>query len=154
LGRGKKMKNILLTIFTFVFCLFVSGCGAKKLPEGALSAGQPAGTSLTGGSAKYSNDGKRIITIGAWYDKNYVSRHTDIHDDPKLSRFEAAQMKLDKMREIEKKYNIRGFPKTSVFGKATLDKVMHSLALPGQDLYDRGEWTWQRWREYLNGPAL
>ncbi|MDR0718872.1 MAG: extracellular solute-binding protein [Treponema sp.] len=230
--KTEVLKRSLLTIFVFVFCLFVCGCDAKKSPEAALAAGQPAGAPLTGGSAKYSDDGKRIITIGTWYDKYYVSRHTDIHDDPKLSQFESAQMKLDKMREVEKKYNIilnyvnltfdgvqesirasipsgrpdvdiyetdlqfgipaalngfgvslreMGLAGTDVFGP---NKVMHSLSLPGQDdiylfapsnsggtpayvlafnmnmikgeglpnpqdLYDRGEWTWQKWREYL-----
>lgn len=180
--------------------------------------------------AKYTDDGRRIITIGTWYDLYYVSKHLSIYDDPNITDPVTAQMKLDKMREIEEKYHIvlnyvnltydgvfesinssvpEGNPDVDIYeielvngissvlknyaipleeigvnpGKIS-DGIIKTLKLPGQDstylftpvngtesnvyvlafnmnmireaglenpqdLYDRGEWTWDKWREYL-----
>ncbi|MCL2772336.1 MAG: ABC transporter substrate-binding protein [Oscillospiraceae bacterium] len=182
--------------------------------------------------AKYTDDGRRVITIGTWYDLYYISKHSDIHDDPNLSDPVTAQMRLDNMRGVEKKYGIvlnsvnltydgliesinssvpQKDPDVDVYeieltsGIAPLIKdyavsleemgiigdkeepdpsVIRTMKLPGQtetylfssaaqgvsnayvlafnmdmirkaglenpqDLYDRGEWTWDKWREYL-----
>ncbi|MCL2124606.1 MAG: extracellular solute-binding protein [Oscillospiraceae bacterium] len=196
----------------------------------------------TGYKARYTEDGRRIITIGTWYDKYYVSKNTSIFDDPSVEpsdgteegdrRIAREQMRLDNVREIEKKYNVvieyvnmtydgiqesmrtsiqEGAPDVDVYeadikfaipavtrGWAeSLEKmglsgsdifteqaVMKYLRLMGyedtflfsptlsggtnsyvlafnlelieeagledpRDLYDRGEWTWDVWREYL-----
>lgn len=184
-------------------------------------------------NARYTNDGKRIITIGTWYNQFYFSKHQDIADDPKMAFPETAQMRLDNMRVVEQKHNILldyvnltfegvqesmhasipdGMPDVDIYEAdlqfgipAVMDgyavslesmdlfdtdvfkdqKVMQYLRLPGreesylfapaatggtnayvlafnmdmireaglenpQDLYDRGEWTWDIWREYLH----
>jgi ABC-type sugar transport system, periplasmic component len=176
--------------------------------------------------------GKRIITLGTWYDIYYVSKHDDINDDPQLLNPETAQMRLDRMREVEKKYNIElryvnltfdgiqesintsilagdpdvdiyevdikfGIPavlkgycvsledmelqdtdvfttqdvfkylrlmeqdQTYLFTPTNIGAVnayvlafnMDMINAAGldnpQDLYDRGEWTWSKWKEYL-----
>ena len=191
-----------------------------------------AGAAENEGVAMYTADGKRIITLGTWYNQFYFSRHSDITDDPKLSFPETAQMRLDNMRRLEEKYNILleyanltfegiqesmhtsipdGMPDVDVYeadlqfaipavmndyavsleamNLADTDVfneqiVMKHLKLPGQsesylfspaalgatnayvlaynmdmirenglenpqDLYDRGEWTWDVWLEYL-----
>ena len=192
-----------------------------------------AGTAnASAGSARYTQDGKRIIAMGTWYSQFYFSKHTAIADDPKLAFPETAQMRLDNMRRIEEKHNIilehvnltfegvqesmhvsipEGMPDVDVYevdlqfgipavmeGYAvsleemglsdsdvfTEQKVMQHLKLPGQNesylfspaatgginayvlafnmdmireaglenpqnLYDRGEWTWDAWLSYL-----
>ena len=201
----------------------------------------------TGHKARYTEDGRRIITIGTWYDKYYVSKHVSIFDDPGIipsdgtpegdMRIEIAQRRLDKMREIEQKYNVvlefvnmtfdgiqesirtsipAGAPDVDVYEAdlkfaipvATRDwaesleglgltgtdifttqQVMKYLRLMGhsetylfnpalsggtnayvlsfnldlvraaeledpRDLYDRGEWTWDVWREYLKALTI
>jgi len=184
------------------------------------------------GHAKYTADGKRIISLGMWWDTYYDSRHTDIYDDPALGNPVTAQMRLDKMREIEEKYNvvfrlenltwagvqesiatsimagapdmdiymvspqfgipaalsglayslqemgledtdiynaqdvmkyldIPGIPEHYLFNESTMtalrtyplafnmDMIREANLENPQDLYDRGEWTWDKWREYL-----
>jgi hypothetical protein len=213
--------------------LALAACGGS--PSEAPVSSPPSGGETaepSGGTAKYTEDGKRIITIGTWFDRYYVSKHTDITDDPGLSFPETAQMRLDRMREIEEKYDIvldyvnltfegvqesiktsipEGSPDVDIYevdlqfgipaalngyavsleemGLAGTDvfeaqTAMKYLSLMGQqdtylfapasnggtnayvlafnmdlikaadlenpqDLYDRGEWTWDKWREYL-----
>jgi ABC-type glycerol-3-phosphate transport system substrate-binding protein len=183
-------------------------------------------------TAKYNSEGKRIITIGTWYDRYYVSKHRDIRDDPSMTDPVTAQMQLDAVRKVEEKYNIVlnyvnltfegvqesintsiragtpdvdiyeadlqfgipaalnnyavpleeiGLENTDIFGPQNVMKylrltgaketylfapssyggtnayvlafnmdMIRAAKLPNpQDLYDRGEWTWERWREYL-----
>jgi hypothetical protein len=219
-----------LAVFLTGLCFLSCGKSPAALPPGAGPADE---SSKTRGSApKYTDEGKRIITIGTWYDRYYVSKHTDIRDNPSMVDPVIAQIRLDKMREIEKKHNIvlnyvnltfdgvqesitdslqagapdvdiyevdlqfgipavlnnyavsleeMGLQGTDVF---TSQDVMKYLQLSGQqesslfapsksgaieayvlafnmdlikkmnlenpqDLYDRGEWTWDKWREYL-----
>ncbi|AEF80996.1 putative lipoprotein [Leadbettera azotonutricia ZAS-9] len=227
------IKKINFVILAALVGLFFQSCSGKEAAGAASGkqAVQPGAAAQTG-TARYTDDGKRIITMGTWYDRFYVSKHTDIHDDPKMAQEDTAQMRLDKMREVEKKYNIvfnyvnltfegvwesingsvasgapdvdiyetdlqfgipailhnyaisleeMGLGNTDVFGS---QNVMRYLALSGQDevylfapsssggtnayvlafnmdmikaaglanpqdLYDKGEWTWEKWREYL-----
>lgn len=53
-----------------------------------------------------TKDGKRHIIIGIAYDAYYDSTHTNISDNPNVTDPETAQMMLDKVREVEKKYNV------------------------------------------------
>jgi hypothetical protein len=229
-----KHKNFVPVICLFVvFVMVFSACGAKEDP--AESAGGAGGSAAAladqSGNAKYTADGKRILTIGTWYDRYYVSKHTDVSDDPGMADAVTAQKRLDRMREIEEKYDVvlqyanltfdgvRESINTSIpAGKPDVDiyevdlqfgvpavlegysiplqeigldaaalgsqKAIEVLPLPGQtqtslfapvsngsgrayplafnlnmltaaglenpqDLYDRGEWTWDKWREYL-----
>jgi ABC-type glycerol-3-phosphate transport system substrate-binding protein len=230
----------LLLAFVWLTCWSWTACGTVSAPRDAIPAGQTdvgagGGTAggSAGGSAKYTGDGRRIITLGTWYDRYYVSEHQDIADDPKMTFPETAQMRLDKMREIEEKYHIvleyanltfegvqesidssilegspdvdvyevdiqfgipavlsglaisleeMGLEGTDVFEEQTAVKYLNLMGqeqsylfAPSrtgavnayvlafnldmiraaglenpQDLYDRGEWTWDRWREYLS----
>jgi ABC-type glycerol-3-phosphate transport system substrate-binding protein len=231
-----KNKKFVLTICLFaILSLLLSSCGEKAPAGGVGGSGDDGGSvnasSEESGNAKYTEDGKRIITIGTWYDRYYVSKHTDITDDPGMAEEVTAQMRLDRMREIEEKYDVvlqyanltfdgvresidtsipSGKPDVDIYevdlqfgvpavleGYSTtleeigLDdaaigsqKAIETLQLPGQqgvslfapisngsgrayplafnldmltaaglenpqDLYDRGEWTWDKWREYL-----
>ena len=184
------------------------------------------------GMARFSGDGRRIITIGTWYNQFYFSRHNAITDDPKMAFPETAQMRLDNLRAVEKKHNVvldyvnltfdglqesmnisipEGSPDVDIyevdikfgipavmegyavsleamdlFGTDVFESqnVLQALSIPGQeesylfapsntgsvnayvlafnmdminaaglenpqDLYDRGEWTWEAWRKYL-----
>ena len=199
-------------------------------------------------SARYTPDGRRIITIGTWQDLYFTSKHTDIYDDPtvptlsdeddeetradKERRIHIAEMRLANIRAIEERYNIvlesvnltfegvresirvsvtEGVPDVDIYqvdsqfgipaaleghamalediglaGTDVFDRqlVTKHLKLTGQDksylfnqslsgsisayplafnldmllaaglenpqdLYDRGEWTWEVWEEYL-----
>ncbi|MDR1947861.1 MAG: ABC transporter substrate-binding protein [Spirochaetaceae bacterium] len=230
--RFKYKATVILVFAVSIFSVSCggpasSGKGNTPRPD---SAGAPAEVPVS--TAKYTDDGRRIITIGTWYDRYYVSKHKDINDDPRMTEPVTAQMQLDAVRKIEAKYNVvlnyvnltfegvqesinssagtgmpdvdiyeadlqfgipaalnnyavsleeMGLRGTDVFGPQT---VMKYLALTGQqetflftpasngatnayvlafnmdlidaarlpnpqDLYDRGEWTWEKWREYL-----
>ncbi|WP_010260460.1 hypothetical protein [Treponema primitia] len=226
-----KHKIIILPL---VLAICLAACGAKTAPAAASgNAGvQNSSGGDSPGTARYTDDGKRIITIGTWFDKYYMSKHQDIRDDPGLSQPVTAQMRLDMMRKIEAKYNIVlncinltfegvresinlsipsgkpdvdiyevdlqfGIPAvlnnyavglkamdlegTDVFGSQRVMKYLRMasqdevyLFTPSgagsinayplafnltmiraaglenpQDLYDRGEWTWEKWRTYL-----
>lgn len=49
---------------------------------------------------------KRVINIGTWYDHYYDSDNTDIYENPNVSDEVTSQMQLDKVRELETKYNV------------------------------------------------
>jgi ABC-type glycerol-3-phosphate transport system substrate-binding protein len=223
-----------VVVFSFVFLLLLSACSGKS-QDSALAADNSSGTGTVGknsAQAKYTQDGKRIITIGTWYDRYYVSKHHDINEDPKMADPVSAELQLKKIREIEAKYNIvlqyvnlgfdgvresintsipagipdvdiyeadlqfgipavlhnyavsleeMGLGDTDVFKDQVVMKYLNVLGqrenflfMPSngggigayvlafnldlirkaglenpQDLYDRGEWTWDKWREYL-----
>lgn len=50
---------------------------------------------------------QRTIKVGIWWDYYYTSAHNDIYDNPQVGNTETAQMQLDNVRRIEKKYNCR-----------------------------------------------
>ncbi|MCL2084411.1 MAG: extracellular solute-binding protein [Oscillospiraceae bacterium] len=233
----KKILCVLLAVM--MLALLASACSGDSDNSGGATPTPPAGGGSTpddvtpqAGTAKYTSDGKRIITIGTWYDEYYVSKHTSIFDNPRLSNPEIAQIELDNMRAIEEKYNIvldyvnltwegiqesittsifagapdcdvyrvdlqfgipavlsnlavsledMGLEGTDIFGPQEVLKYLNvnqpqnylfagsivnsipnyplafnmnlireaNLENP-QDLWDRGEWTWDKWREYLS----
>ena len=49
----------------------------------------------------------RTIKVGLWWDYFYTSEHTSIEDDPGMTNAETAQMKLDNVRRLEEKYNVK-----------------------------------------------
>jgi hypothetical protein len=51
--------------------------------------------------------GGRTIKVGTWFDYYYTSDHYDIKDDPIMDNAVTAQLKLDNIRRIEKKYNCK-----------------------------------------------
>jgi hypothetical protein len=229
----KKMKIVKIRfLMVWGALVFLSACGGSSGGKSSSGVEKVQASENIPAVARYSEDGKRIITIGTWYDRYYVSKHTDIYDDPNLAQPHTAQIRLDRMREIEKKYNVIlkyvnltfdglresintsipagnpdvdiyevdlqfGIPAvlkgyglslegmnlagTDVFGSQTAMKYLglagqkdHYLFTPArtggtnayvlafnmdmiraaglpnpQDLYDRKEWTWDKWREYL-----
>jgi hypothetical protein len=110
------MLAALLACAAILALFSCNGTEAAETETPSTSPSPPPNT------AHYTEDGRRIITIGTWQDIYYVSKHTDIHDDasvPYLSddddeatradkehRIAVAQMRLDKLREIEEKYNV------------------------------------------------
>ncbi|AEF84437.1 putative lipoprotein [Treponema primitia ZAS-2] len=229
------MQKHIAIILMLGLGISLASCG-NKAASGAIPGKTEAPQSAAEGNSqengRYTDDGKRIITIGTWFDKYYVSKHQDIHDDPGLSQPVTAQMRLDRMREIEAKYNIvfnfvnltfegvresidisipsgdpdveiyevdlqfgipavlkdyaiglkeMGLEGTDVFNSQNVMKYLRvasqdeaylfspsgsgaTNAYPlafnltmiraaglenPQDLYDKGEWTWEKWRSYL-----
>jgi ABC-type glycerol-3-phosphate transport system substrate-binding protein len=226
------MRKTRALIFMMMLVFVLASCGNEKKAAGPADGTAGETLQAASGTARYTEDGRRIITIGTWYDRYYVSRHTDIYDDPKLTQVETARMRLDNMREVEKRYNVvlnyvnltfegvqesidtsipsgvpdvdvyetdlqfvvhavlnkygvsleeMGLQGTDVFGP---QRIMRYLSIAGQDanylfapantgalnayplafnmdmireaglenpqdLYDKGQWTWDKWREYL-----
>lgn len=244
-----KMKIGLAIFLVAALVLTLASCGSDSGPadsgSGASAGAQGDSANADTGKASaahYTEDGRRIITIGTWQDIYYVSKHTDIKDDPSVSdpdgteetqrRIEQAEMRLAKIREIEEKYKVvldyvnltfngvqesigtsvpEGIPDVDIYqidtqfgipavlnGYGTAledflpedaevfaeDTAAKRLKLAGQDktylfnaargggvssyplafnmdliraaglenpqdLYDRGEWTWDAWKIYL-----
>ena len=225
---SKGIFIIFFLIFTLISCndqtVSVSDTTASEIETEVAKEIEP--------TAYFTEDGRRIITIGTWYDRYYVSKHKDIHDDPNLSDNSSSTKRLDRVREIEEKYNVElryvnltydgvresinasalsGVPEVDIYevdmkfgipavlnGYAvsleemglegtdvfTTQEVLKYMSLMEQehtylftpigtgavnayvlafnmdlinaaglenpqDLYDRGEWTWDKWREYL-----
>lgn len=119
----RKRIGFLALSMAMLLSLALSGCGtASNEPGGSPT---PAGSEETPESAgppvyqppEYqlpdkdadvyrTKDGKRHIVIGIAFDQYYDSRHTDISVNPSVSDPETAQMMLDKVREVEQKYNV------------------------------------------------
>ncbi|MDR3310928.1 MAG: ABC transporter substrate-binding protein [Oscillospiraceae bacterium] len=240
--HGKALR--LLAVITALAALFaLVSCAGTEKPDAS-----PDPSATPGGNARYTADGRRIITIGTFQDIYYVSKHDSIYADPyvpvingdedeealaeKRRFIDTAEMKLAKLREIELKYNVvieyknltfngvmesvntsiaEGVPDVDVYqvdtqfgvpavlnglGSALEDFLPADSAIFGgtgavkglkltgqdktylfnaaksggtsayplafnldlilaaglenpQDLYDRGEWTWDVWRQYL-----
>ena len=51
-------------------------------------------------------DTTRTLYIGSWYEQYYTSAHDDIYDNPSVADVETAEMNLQNMRTIEKRYNV------------------------------------------------
>ena len=225
-----KPAKIIIIIFLLIF--IHSSCNNQTVPVSDTTETESETVKEIEPVAYYTEDGRRIITIGTWYDRYYVSKHKDITDDPQLSDNNSSTKRLDRVREIEEKYNVElryvnltydgvresinasalaGVPEVDIYevdmkfgipavlnGYAvsleemglrdtdvfTTQKVFKYLSLMEQeqtylftpigtgavnayvlafnmdlingaglenpqDLYDRGEWTWDKWQEYL-----
>ncbi|MDR0862675.1 MAG: extracellular solute-binding protein [Oscillospiraceae bacterium] len=235
-----KFLSLLLAVALIMSLAACGTQGTQSPPSDSPIATAPSEPPKN--NAKYTADGKRIITIGTWYDKYYVSKHTDIYDDPSVVESDGteagdkqiliAETRLARIREIEQKYNVvleyvnltfegiqesistsipegapdvdiyevdtqfgipavingygisledMGLEGTDVLGEQTAMKYLQLMgqdesylfnpSVTGatnayvlafnmdlinkaglenpQDLYDRGEWTWDVWRDYL-----
>lgn len=78
----------------------------------------------------------RTITVGTWWDVYYTSDHDDVTDNPNVSNVEIAQMQLDNVRAIEKKYNCKIVFKNLTW-KGAKDSINTSIAAgkPECDIY-------------------
>jgi hypothetical protein len=119
-------------MFFFVFALiFFGSCRAKTGQE------QTAPPTEEIQNVRFNEKGQRIITIGTWYNVFYVSRHKDIHDDPKLTDPESALLRLNKMRAIENKYNIiLNYVNLSFNGVEESIKTSIPVGKPDVDIYE------------------
>jgi hypothetical protein len=238
----KLFRKATAALLSAAILISLASC-AKTTPEPKPTAPPTEAEPTTPpSSAHYTEDGRRIITIGTWQDIYYVSKHADIYDDASVPqpdgteeaarRIDIAERRLKTMREIEEKYNVvleyvnltfegiqesvkisipEGMPDVDIYqvdsqfgipavlvgsamalediGLAGTDvfgaqKVAKGLKLEGQDktylfnqsnsggtsayplafnldmilaaglenpqdMFDRGEWTWEAWRHYL-----
>lgn len=229
-----KTKRVLAMSLACAVALTAFGCSGGSSTDANATGGSQGGNNASNNDAddpSSANNGVRKIEIGTWYEQYYTSDHDDVYDQPQVTDVEQAQMQLDNMREIEKKYNIElhiknmtwdgtiqsintsilaGTPDADVyqvdlqFGVPAVLKgyaqsiqsyaaadsdifndqtVMQYLHIEGtdedylfqptsnatesyclafnmdmikehnlenpQDLYDKGEWTWDKWMEYM-----
>ena len=144
----KRLISILLIISVIAaLCSCSTDSDDTETVTTPTSPSETPTTSPQGHQARYTEDGRRIITIGTWYDKYYFSRHTDIYDDPGIIesdgtpegdlRIAIAQKRLDRIREIEQKYNV-----VLEYVNMTYDGVQESIRTsvpagsPDVDIYE------------------
>lgn len=243
-----KNKKFISLLMASTMIVSMAGCGGASkeneaastknaaTPTEATSTDDTAATTEAATTEAAASDitiptETRIIKVGTWYDQYYTSDHTSIDDNPNVTNVDTAQMQLDNIRAIEKKYNcefrfvnltwegvIESINTSIAAGKPECDMylvdlqfgvpavlngyaqalqdflpvdsdvfkdqtVMKKLNIMGddkdylfcatfpnlnsyllgynvdmiaeaglespQDLYDRGEWTWDKFREYL-----
>lgn len=112
---GKKLLAILLAM---TMAIPFAGCGKKESSDAGSKSGSAKTEATTAPSKAAANVtkndsykafdlGGRVIKVGIWWDYYYTSDNKDINEDPKLDNAETAQMKLDNVRRIEKKYNCK-----------------------------------------------
>ena len=225
-----KPSKVFFIILLFIFIF--SSCDNQAVSTPVESVSETETAKQIEPTSYFTEDGKRIITIGTWYDRYYVSKHMYITDDPQLADNDMSMKRLERVRELEEKYNIElryvnltydgvresiaasalsGIPEVDIYevdikfgipavlngyavsleemGLAgtdvfTTQNVLKYLSLMEQentylftpistgavnayvlafnmdmindaglenpqDLYDRGEWTWDKWSEYL-----
>ncbi|HHU71442.1 MAG TPA: extracellular solute-binding protein [Clostridiales bacterium] len=122
-----KIKKLVSLLIILAMAFSLVACGNKEDEKGKETETAPAtSTSEDTDEADVTDEaepvpteepvadkypafdfGGREIKVGIWWDYYYTSEHTDITDDAGLSNPETAQMKLDNVRRIEEKYNVR-----------------------------------------------
>lgn len=119
----RNSKAIMAVLLAASMICSLSACGKKSDTDknsdtDAAATGTPT-VEATEAAAKnadlddyYSkypafDMGGRIIKIGMFYDTFYDSDDTKPEDNPNETNVEVAQMKLDNLRRIEKKYNCK-----------------------------------------------
>lgn len=117
-----KIKKLVSFLFILAMVFSLAACGNKEngketdagttpAPSTSEDADKPDDPAPTEEPVvdKYPafDFGGREIKVGLWWDYYYTSEHTDISDDPGLSNPETAQMRLDNVRRIEEKYNVK-----------------------------------------------
>jgi hypothetical protein len=131
-----------MAILVLVLSIFSVSCKGPALSQKGKTSRQVsspalAGRELPASTARYTDDGKRIITIGTWYDRFYVSKHKSIQDDPRMTEPVTAQMQLDAVRRLEAKYNV-----VLNYVNLTFEGVQESIAVsivagaPDVDIYE------------------
>lgn len=125
---GKKCRKLIAILLCMVMVLSLAACGkedkknkevttndtVEETKDDATADDTATDDVATDETVPLEDDvytafdfGGRTIKVGLWWDYFYTSDHTDISDDPGLSNAETAQMKLDNVRRIEKKYNCK-----------------------------------------------
>lgn len=119
-----KIKKLVSFLFILAMVFSLVACGNKEDDKGTDTGTTPAPSTSEDTDKpddvepapteepvvdKYPgfDFGGREIKVGLWWDYYYTSEHTDIADDPGLSNPETAQMRLDNVRRIEEKYNVK-----------------------------------------------
>ena len=118
-----KIKKLVSFLFILAMVFSLAACGKKEDDKGTDTSTTPA-PSTSEDTDKPDDEpapteepvvdkypefdfAGREIKVGLWWDYYYTSEHTDITDDLGLSNPETAQMKLDNVRRIEEKYNVK-----------------------------------------------
>jgi len=105
------LKKSVALLLVAVMVLALAACGSKSSSSSSSSAANSSSSSSDGSSSSdsssslYSKDTREIL-IGTWYEQYYTSDHQSVDDNPSVTNLINAQMQLDNMRAIEKKYNI------------------------------------------------
>lgn len=114
----KTGKKLLVLLLATSMVVSFAGCGNKNKTSGTdakSTSGKTEVVTPTGEAVKVTkNDsykafdlGGRTIKVGIWWDYYYSSVNKNINEDPRLDNAETAQMKLDNVRRVEKKYNCK-----------------------------------------------
>ena len=117
----KKFKKLTALALTATMALSMAACGSGSDGTTASGSGDTSAPSAsteasTGGSEsktpKHEGSEPRTIKIGTWFDIYYDSTNTDVFDDPSYNgddefSVKSSQMELDKLHQVEEKYNIK-----------------------------------------------
>ena len=100
----KRMKKLMALLLAVVMVVSLSACGG-----GDNNTETPGGNVVADDGTGYpAFDMKgRVIKIAMFYDSYYDSNDTKPEDNPGVVDMEMAQMMLDNVRRIEKKYNCK-----------------------------------------------
>ncbi|BCN29636.1 ABC transporter substrate-binding protein [Anaeromicropila herbilytica] len=123
----KTSKKVFTLLMVFVMILSLCACGKKTKETSSDKATTKPKEETATPEATATEDpgfdlGGRTIKIGTWFDVYYDSTHKSINDNPNVSNTETAQMQLDNVRRIEKKYNCK-----IQFVNLTWDGTMESI---------------------------
>lgn len=105
----RTSKKLIAVLLTLAMTFSLAACGKKDETPTTTTTPTVAAVTTEAAVEQYPafDFGKRTIKVGIWWDYFYTSIHTDISEDPKLINAETAQMRLDNVRRVEKKYNCR-----------------------------------------------
>jgi multiple sugar transport system substrate-binding protein len=112
----RTSKRVLAVLLALTMLLSLAACGKKEETSGdntstptVAPTEAAAATPTEPPVEQYPafDFGGRTIKVGIWWDYFYDSDNTDISDDPGLSNAETAQLRLDNVRRVEQKYNVK-----------------------------------------------
>lgn len=130
----KTVKRVIAISMASIFVLGSVACGKNNKP--VIVSPEPGSTQSGDNTTKPPSE-KRVIEVGTWYDHYYTSAHTDPYDNPKVSDPDAAQMQIDNMRAIEKKYNVEfRFKNLTWDGTITSINLSIMAGKPDCDIYE------------------
>lgn len=136
----KEAKKLIALLLVTTLSFSLAACGGKT-PANGDNKTDP--TKAPTKAAEETADvypafdmGGKTIQIAQWFEKYYDSNHTKIDDNPNVVNAETAQMQLDNLRRIEKKYNVKiDFVTKSWDGMKESINTSIAAGTPEMDIY-------------------
>ncbi len=100
------MKKLISLFLVLCLVFGMAGCSGDKKNNTTAEPTKGADNKNETGDPNQGGDVKKQIVIGTWYENHYDSADKDIYASPKVTNEDLAQMQLDNVRALEKKYNV------------------------------------------------